>query len=213
MKRLLRGIFTPAALGSAILFLLGGSCWAVDDNSKPAAGQGQAPDMAEMMKKMQAYATPGPGHKVLESLVGEWNVEAQFWMGGPDGGATTSKGTSKVRWLLGGRYLQEEYSGEMMQMPFQGIGITAYDNFRQKYVSTWMDTMGTGVFISEGTADPIGKSLTFLGKMDEPATGQKDKPTKMILHVVSPDKHVMEMHDLSLGGKSKVFEMTYTRKS
>ncbi len=59
----------------------------------------------------------------------------------------------------------------------------------------------------------IGKVLTFLGKMDEPMTGQKDKPTKYIIRILGPDKHVMEMHDLTLGEKSKVFEMTYTRKS
>jgi hypothetical protein len=100
-----------------------------------------------------------------------------------------------------------------MQQPFQGRGITAYDNFKKKYISTWTDSMSTGIFISEGSADESGKVLTFVGKMDDPMTGQKDKPTKFIIRILSADKHVMEMHDLSLGEKSKVFEMTYTRKS
>jgi hypothetical protein len=182
---------------------------------KPAAGGAKAgePNMEEMMKKQQEYSTPGAGHKVLDPLVGEWEVQARFWMAGPDGPATESKGTAKTQWTLGGRYLQEDFSGEMMQQPFQGRGVTAYDNFKKKYISTWTDTMSTGIFISEGSADEGGKVLTFQGKMDEPATGQKDKPTKYIIRILSPDKHVMEMHDLTLGEKSKVFEMTYTRKS
>ncbi len=182
------------------------------EDAKTTKPEGGAPNMEEMMKKWQAYATPGPAHKVLEALVGEWNVESRMWMGGQGGSATESKGTAKVQWILGGRYLQEHFSGEMMQQPFEGIGTTAYDNFKKKYLSTWIDSVGTGIFTSEGTADPDGKSLTFLGKMDEPATGEKDKPTKYIIRILSPDKHTFEMHDLSLGEKSKVMEMTYTRK-
>jgi len=178
--------------------------------SKPAPGA--APDMEEMMKKMQAFATPGDSHKALEALVGEWDVEASYPMGGPGAAVTTSKGTAKSKWILGGRYVQEEFTGEMMGRPFKGIGVTGYDNFRKKYVSTWMDDMGTGIFISEGSADAERKVFTFLGKMDEPVTGEKDKPTKYVVQILSPDKHHFEMHDLSLGDKSKVFEMTYTRK-
>ena len=182
-------------------------------STKPAgAPVATPPNPEEGMKRAQAYATPGAGHKALEPLVGEWDVSARFWTGGPDGPANESKGVAKTRWILGGRYLQEEFSGEMMQQPFQGIGTTAYDNLKQKYLSTWIDSMGTGMFISEGTLDDSRKVLTFLGKMDEPMTGEKDKPTKYIIRILSDDKHTMEMHDLSLGEKSKVFEMTYTRK-
>ena len=182
---------------------------------KPAAA-GAKPGEAnaeEMMKKQQEYSTPGVGHKVLDPLVGEWEVQMRFWMSGSDGPATESKGTAKTQWTLGGRYLQEDFSGEMMQQPFQGHGVTAYDNFKKKYISTWIDTMSTGIFISEGSADDGGKVLTFVGKMDDPMTGQKDKTAKYIIRILGPDKHVMEMHDLSLGEKSKMFELTYTRKS
>ena len=193
--------------------LFANNCGLAEDKPAAAGAKAAEPNMEEMIKKQQEYATPGAGHKVLDPLVGEWEVQARFWMGGPDGPATDSKGTVKTQWTLGGRYLQEDFSGEMMQQPFQGRGITAYDNFKKKYISTWTDTMSTGIFISEGSADEGGKVLTFLGKMDEPTTGQKDKPTKYIIRILGPDKHVMEMHDLTLGEKSKVFEMTYTRKS
>jgi hypothetical protein len=72
--------------------------------------------------------------------------------------------------------------------------------------------MGTGMFSTEGTADAGGKVFTFEGKMDDPTTGQKDKPTKCIMRILSNDKHVFEVHDLTLGDKSKMAEMTYTRK-
>ena len=68
------------------------------------------------------------------------------------------------------------------------------------------------MFTSEGTADAAGKMFTFHGKMDDPMTGQKDKPMKMILRAVNANKRVFEMHDLSKGEKSLCGEMTYTRK-
>jgi hypothetical protein len=176
--------------------------------SKPAAAE---PDHEAMMKKWMEIATPGPQHKGLEAFAGEWEVESKWWMA-PDAPPMESKGTSKVHSILGGRYVQEEHTGEMMGKPFNGIGITGYDNFKKKYVSFWIDDAGTGMFTSEGTADPAGKMFTFHGKMDDPMTGEKDKPMKMILRTVNANKRVFEMHDLSKGEKSLCGEMTYTRK-
>jgi len=48
---------------------------------KPAAAGG-APDMEQMMKKMEALAAPGPEHHLLASMAGEWDAEARCFMGG-----------------------------------------------------------------------------------------------------------------------------------
>jgi hypothetical protein len=206
MKTLFRSAIT--SLSVAILTSVVSAADKPADTPKP----GESPIPEEMMKKWEAYKTPGAAHKLLDVFVGEWDVENTMWMGGPDSPATKSKGTARTKWILDGHYQQQEFTGEMMQQPFQGIGLTGYDNFRKKYFNTWIDSMGTGLFTSEGTADDSGKVFTFTGKMDDPMTGEKDKPTKLIIHIVSPDKHTFEMHDLALGEKSKVMEMTYTRK-
>jgi hypothetical protein len=178
----------------------------------PAAAQdkGAPPGMQEMMKKMEEMAAPGPAHKALEPLVGEWNVQSRFWMGGPE--PTESKGTANKHWILGGRFLQEELKAEFMGAPFQGMGLTGYDKMKQKYVGLWIDSMGTAMSTSEGTADAPGKVITMTGTMDDPMTGAKNIPVKYIMRIVGTDKHVMEMHNLSLGEKSKMGEVTYTRK-
>ena len=169
-----------------------------------------APNMEEMMKKMAELAAPGPAHKALAPLGGEWNVEAKFWMGGPE--PTESKGASTKRWIMGGRFLQEDHKSEFMGLPFQGMGLTGYDTMKQKYIAMWIDNMGTALSVSEGAADADGKVFTMNGTMDDPMTGEKNKPVKYILRIVSQDKHVMEMHDVGKGEKSKVGEITYMRK-
>jgi hypothetical protein len=184
------------------------ACSAISED-KPATADSKT-SKEDMMKKVEAAATPGPAHKALESLAGDWNAEGKCWAS-PDGSPTTSKGVSKVHWVLGGRFLQEDFSGEYMGKSFRGMGLTGYDNLKKKYVSSWVDDMSTGLFTTEGTADAAGKVFTFRGTMDDPITGQTDKPVKLVINVIDPDRHTFEVHDLTKGEKSKVMEMTYTR--
>lgn len=179
-----------------------------DKKEKPQAG---APDMEEMMKKFEAAATPGPAHKALDALAGNWEITSKWYMA-PDTPPMESKGSCKTSWILGGRFLQDDFTGEFMGKPMKGLGLTGYDNVKKKYVGLWIDDMGTAMFTTEGTAGAAGKVFTFQGKMDDPMTGEKDKVMKMIVRIVSPTKHTFEMHDLSKGDKSLCAEMTYTRK-
>ena len=179
---------------------------AKEKDAKPAA-----PDQEEMMKKWMAVATPGAEHKALEALVGEWEVTSKWWMA-PDAPPTESKGTSKVHAILGGRFVQEDYAGQFMGRPMNGLGLTGYDNFKKRYSSVWMDDAGTAMYTSTGKATADGKSFTFNGRMDDPMSGEKNKPVKYIIRIVDARKRIFEMHEPARGEKSLVAEMTYTRK-
>ena len=169
------------------------------------------PAMEEMMKKAEAASAPGIAHQSLEPLVGEWNVEVKTWMS-PDAEPTISTGNAKSTWALKGRFVQQEFSGEFMGQPFHGISFTGYDNVRQKYRSVWIDDMSTTMVTSEGDADSAGKVITLGGSYACAMTGEKDKTTTQIYRILSPDKHVFEMHDPARGEHSKVMEITYIRK-
>jgi hypothetical protein len=134
-------------------------------------------------------------------------------MAGPSSEPTVSKATAEMHLLLGGRYLQQTVKGEMMGMPFEGIGCTGFDNIKQKYVATWMDNFGTAISIMSGTADQTGTVITMWGAMDEPMTGERDKPVKYVTRLIGKDKHTFESHDLVLPeGQTRVMEIVYTRK-
>ena len=55
---------------------------------------------------------------------------------------------------------------------FNGIGFIGYDNVSKKYVSTWMDTAGTGMMWSTGTMDASGKVLSMKATVNDPSTGK-----------------------------------------
>ena len=81
-----------------------------DKFASPASGG----DKQEMMKKMEAAGTPGPAHKALESFVGNWKAEVKCWHE-PGGQPHISHGTAKASWTLNGRFLKEEFEGEMLR--------------------------------------------------------------------------------------------------
>ena len=168
------------------------------------------PNMEEMMKKAEAAGTPGAAHKSLEPLVGEWTAEVKSWMA-PDAPPAVTKATAKSSWVMNGRFVQQEFTGEFMGKPFHGVSLTGYDNMKQKYNNVWIDDMHTSLFTSEGEGENGNKVITFEGKYDCPLTGRKDLPMKQVLLIISHDKHVFEMHDPTKGD-AKTMEITYTRK-
>jgi len=205
--------FTLCAL-ALLPVCFAGFLLAQDKSAKDVKPGKDAPklDEAEMTKRWLAAATPGDGHKALESQTGDWDITMKMWMPGSSDPPTESKGTATTKWILGGRFLQSDMSGVMLGMQMTGLGITGYDNFKKKYVTYWIDSLGTAMYVAEGTADAAGKEFTYHGKMDEPTTGEKDKPVKFVHRILSADKHVFEIHDPALGAKSKTFEMAYSRK-
>ena len=180
------------------------------EKKKPAK---KMPTQEEMMKRWQESMTPGEEHRKMEAFVGTWDVEVKNWMNGPKGEPTVSKGSAEYKMALGGRFLQQEFTGDMMGQQMSGVGYTGYDNTKKKYVSFWIDNMGTAMSMMEGSMDRAGKSLVMWGKMDDPAMGKKDERMKYVMRSEGPDRHVFEMYNVSaFGEKDPVMVLTYTRK-
>ncbi len=169
--------------------------------------------MAEMMAKWQKTTMPGEHHKALGAFVGEWDTVTKMWMGGPGTPPMESTGTSTVKSVLGGRYIQEIATGTMMGQPFEAIGHTGYDNYKNMYVFSWIDNQSTMMLTGMGMADPSGKVFTFYGQMDEPMLDVSGRTVKYLIRIINEDKHVFEIIDLHAGDDYKVIEVVYTRKS
>jgi hypothetical protein len=164
---------------------------------------------AEMEIYMKA-GTPGEPHKALAATAGTYSLQIRSWHE-PGGPPMEETGTATRRMDLDGRVLVEELNASMMGMPFTGRATTGYDNVTGKYWSTWMDSMSTGIMVSEGTCD-AQKVCTFTGSWNDPI---KKGPVKsrMTSRWTSPTTEVFEMHGPGRDGKEmKMMEITYTKK-
>lgn len=164
----------------------------------------------DSMQKWMAYMTPGKEHQKLAKLNGDWVYTSKMWMD-PAGEPTVSKGTAVCSMLLDGRYSEMKVSGNVMGMPFNGISLTAFDNGKKIWLTTWIDNMGTGVMYGEGTYDESTKSVVFKGKMYDPMAG-KDVEYKETMNFIDDNTMGMEMFTVSDGKEIKNMEIRYTRK-
>ena len=170
----------------------------------PAIGQTAAEQKAWM-----EYMTPGEIHKMLATTQGDWKGQVSVWMQ-PGAPPTTSVATAKNEMIMGGRYLQSTHKGEFFGMPFEGIGITAYDNAAKKFVTTWIDNMGTGVMTLEGKWDNKTNSIEFKGECTDPTTG-KNVAVREIIKFIDQNTQVMEMYMKQDGKEFKSMEVKMTR--
>ena len=125
-----------------------------------------------------------------------------------------STSTAVNTMIMGGRYQSSKHTGNMMGMPFEGQSITAYDNAKKKFVSTWIDNFGTGIMVMEGNWDATTKTMTMSGSMPDICRPGKECTMKEIFTMVDDNTQKMEMYspDPKTGKEFKMMEIVMTRK-
>jgi len=176
------------------------------------------PNEAEMMKQMMEMAKMNENHKLLSQFVGDWTYTVKMWMA-PGAPPSESKGTAVSKAIMDGRYVVTENSGtfkmpgadgKMQDMNFKGISTDGYDNVKKKFVSAWVDNMGTGISLAEGTYDAATKTFTYTSEMEMmPGTKSKMRQT---IKVTDADHRTFEFFEERGTGETKTMEINFTRK-
>ena len=184
--------------------------------SKPSASA-MAPS-ADEMKQMMEMAKLNENHKLLASTAGTWSYTVKMWMD-PNGKPTESTGTAKREAIMDGRYVSGDYTGKfkmpgadgkMQEMNFHGMSMDGYDNVKKKFVSGWIDNMGTGIMTMDGTYDPATKTFTYTGEY-EMMPGMKEKVRELI-KLTDASHMTMEYYEDRGQGEAKTMEINYTKK-
>lgn len=166
---------------------------------------------------MAALRAPGAGHRALEPLVGEWDVEVQVFVPGapkPD----VSRGRSKRAWTFGGRFLEETLKLRSESLGEYEMRITTgHNNYTGHYQWTLVNSTDTAIYAYAGDHDATARRFTGRGAWS--FRGHDGKLVDVGMKVVS--EWVGEGHDrLSTlvyftfpgGPESKAVEYAYTRR-
>jgi Protein of unknown function (DUF1579) len=182
--------------------------------AKAATGQPSTEDMQKMMELSKL----NENHKLLGELAGNWSYVVKMWMD-PSSPPQESKGSAVCKEIMGGRYYMTNVTGQM-EMPgadgkmkevtFKGMSLDGYDNMQKKFVSSWIDNMGTGIMDSEGTYDPARKTFTYNSEV-EMMPGMKTK-VRATTRMVDKDHHTFEWYEDRGGKEVKTMEINYTRQ-
>jgi hypothetical protein len=195
-----------------ILTVIGSLCMVIATQAGEESKENPASehDQDAMMEKYKEFSTPNENHKVLDPLVGDWDYSIKWWMS-PDAKPEESKGTSNIKWIMGGRFIEQKVEGTSMGQPFEGVGLIGYDNEKKQYQSIWIDNMGTGIMKGSGNYDSSTKTLTDQGKFSCPAEGEKSY--RGVLKMIDNDNFTYEWYMPGPDGNEfRAMEIVYTRK-
>lgn len=206
------GVVVSMALTTVLAAPSGGAGRGEAGGASAGANQehGMAQPSEDEMKLWIEAGTPGPSHRMLDQFVGTWEGKTTFWMA-PGAPAQESTGTMVNAWTLDGRWLKQDWAGDMGGQAFTGLAMWGYDNIRKVHVGTWMDSLTTGILVTEGPASKDGKAFESRGEWTDPM-GVKVK-ARMVIRVQSPTAHVMEMYETKPGQPERMsMRITYTKK-
>jgi hypothetical protein len=197
-------VLTLTALTSALLWM--------QDTKPPRFTHPLSKDADGGMARWMQTCKAGPAHERLRELLGSYDTVTRVGMDPSQ--PMELKGTAEFSWLAEGKWLQAKLAGMMMNgKPGIGLWVLGYDNFKERYVTTMVDSMQTCMNGASGHFDSSGDNLILWGTIDEPMTPEQDKTVKYVYRGFGRDSFVFEIHDMMVGeSNTKVVEIAFTRK-
>lgn len=159
--------------------------------------------MESTLPSAARLAVPGDEHNQLDALVGLWRAHMTLYPA-PGADAIEAEISGERRWLIDGRYLQEELAGDLMGGPYSRTGILTFHRLNRRFEMFTLDNLDTGFMPYESRDVRQGASLDRIelfghfiyGGDGEEVTGEHVR-TRYVIELPSadtPNEHAVEMH-------------------
>jgi hypothetical protein len=197
MVRTLARPFAMFALMFALLLTPAAARPAHADTPAPAASKPAAP-------------AADPDHARLTAMCGTWDVAMTFWFK-PGGAGVPVQGTSTIRPLFDGRFVEERVEGAFNGAPFTTLAWTGFNAGTRQYEATRISSTTTARIAETGSYDEKTNQLEL--KADYELAGETWHQ-RTVIQPASADSMTASSY-LSFGKvpEWKAVEMRYTRKA
>jgi hypothetical protein len=159
----------------------------------------------------QTPPRPGadPDHARLAAMSGTWDVEMTLWVQ-PGRPGLTAKGTSTIRPILNGLFVEEKIEGTLNGAPFTTLAWTGFNTDSHKYEATRISSTNSIRIAEAGNYDE--KTKQFELKADYPLAGDTWHQ-RTVIQQTSADAMTAASY-LSFGAvpEWKAVEIKYTGK-
>ena len=193
-------------LGSVAIFILfAGSASAQGQASQNPPSPPDAQDQA--LQALAEAATPGPIHAELMKRAGDYTTTATFYAPGAE--PQQSTGAAKLKSILGGRFLEEENSGDSFGQPYSGLRLYGYNNGSKQYEAIWIYNGSTAFLVLDGASDDNGKVVRYSGAFLGPSGARQT--LRVTITQQDADHFVVRLLGEGPGDATSTLETTYTR--
>jgi hypothetical protein len=103
-----------------------------------------------------------PEHDRLTAMAGTWDVDMTFWFQ-PGASGVTVKGTSTIRPLLGGLFIEEKIDGVLNGTPFTTLSWTGFNTGTREYEATRIASTNTIRITENGLWDEQTRRFELKG--------------------------------------------------
>ena len=157
-----------------------------------------------------AAAPADPEHARLAAMSGTWDVEMTFWFR-PGGPGLSTKGTSTIRPLFDGLFVEEKIEGALGAAQFTTLAWTGFNTATHQYEATRIASTNNSRIAETGTYDESTKQLVL--KADYLLAGETWHQ-RTVIQQTAPDAMNAASY-LSFGAvpEWKAVEIKYTRRS
>jgi hypothetical protein len=147
----------------------------------------------------------------LHALVGKWQGMTNTWFE-PEKLGDTSPWQAEIRPILGGRYVQYEYTASMQGETFMGQAIIGHNSMSGQFEMAWIDSFhqSNGIMHCKGEAIPSG--LRVLGSYI-PYEGMEAWGWLTVFELVDADHLTVRAYNVEPGTGTEYLgvETQYTR--
>ena len=155
-------------------------------------------------------ANAAPEHARLVAMSGSWDVEMTFWSR-PGGPGLATKGTSTIRPLFDGLFVEEKIEGVLNSTPFSTLAWTGFNTTTHQYEATRIASTNTSRIAEAGSYDEQARQFEL--KADYLLAGETWHQ-RTVIQPVSADTMIAISY-LSFGNvpEWKAVEIRYTRRA
>jgi Xaa-Pro aminopeptidase len=112
----------------------------------------QRQDALFLVRSAPRTQPPDPDHARLVAMSGSWDVEMTFWLQ-PGRPGLSTRGTSTIRPLLNGQFVEETIEGVLSGSPFTTLAWTGFNTATHQYEATRIASTNSIRIAESGTYD------------------------------------------------------------
>jgi hypothetical protein len=151
-----------------------------------------------------------PEHARLTAMCGTWDVEMTFWFQ-PGRPPVTTRGTSTIRPLLGGLFVEEQIDGTLNGAPFTTLAWTGFNTSTHQYEATRIASTNTIRIAESGGYDEATKQFEL--KADYPMAGDTWHQRTVIQTIAADAMIAASYLSFATVPEWKGVEIKYTRRA